>query len=73
LEESLRKEVRAVSDRLTCTVEEAARLLGISRTLAYRLVQSGQLPSFKVGKRRLVPVAAVETFIADQLSSTSAS
>lgn len=62
-----------MSDRLTCTVEEAARLLGISRTLAYRLVQSGQLPSFKVGKRRLVPVAGVEAFIADQLSSASAS
>ncbi|PFG75150.1 helix-turn-helix domain-containing protein [Tepidiforma thermophila] len=62
-----------MADRLTCTVEEAARLLGISRTLAYRLVKSGKLPSFKVGKRRLIPVTAVETFIAEQLSSANAS
>ena len=60
-----------ITDRLTCTVEEAARLLGISRTLAYRLVQSGKLPSFKVGKRRLIPVTAVERFIAEQLSSAN--
>jgi excisionase family DNA binding protein len=42
------------------SVAEAARLLGISRTLAYDLVASGQLPSFRMGGRIRVPRRGVE-------------
>ena len=44
-------------------VEDAARQLGISRTLAYGLVRSGALRSLKIGSRRLVPVAAIAEFV----------
>ena len=33
------------------TVEELGKLLRISRTSAYEMVRSGQIPSFKVGKQ----------------------
>ena len=37
------------SERLLLTVEEAARRLGIGRSLAWRLVRSGELPSVRWG------------------------
>lgn len=43
------------SDPLDMSVAEPARILGISRTLAYDLVASGQLPSFRMGGRLRVP------------------
>jgi excisionase family DNA binding protein len=42
--------------RATVTVEEAAKLLGISRAPAYRAVKAGQIPAIRVGGRLLVPV-----------------
>lgn len=37
----------------------AANFLGISRGLCYRLVQEGQIPSVRLGRRILVPVKAL--------------
>ncbi|MEV5692462.1 helix-turn-helix domain-containing protein [Micromonospora globbae] len=45
-------------------VEEAARALGIGRSLVYNLIRSGRLRSFKVGSRRLIPAAAIDETIA---------
>lgn len=44
------------------SIEEAARLLGVSRRTVYNLVGSGALPSLHVGARHLVRVADLETF-----------
>ncbi|MFZ0925511.1 MAG: helix-turn-helix domain-containing protein [Halobacteriota archaeon] len=41
-------------EALTLSVEHAARLIGISRTTAYRMVQSGELPALRVGRRVLI-------------------
>jgi excisionase family DNA binding protein len=43
--------------RLTMTVEEAAELLGISRTSAYLCAARGELPTRRFGRRVLVLVA----------------
>ena len=40
---------------LTVSVDEAALLLGISRGLAYRLVDAGVIPSVRLGRRIVVP------------------
>jgi excisionase family DNA binding protein len=45
-------------------VEEAARLLGVGRSLAYDLIRTGRLRSIKIGSRRLVPLAAIDEAIA---------
>lgn len=45
-------------------VEEAARALGIGRSLTYDLIRSGRLRSFKVGSRRLIPATAIDETIA---------
>lgn len=46
-----------------CTVEEAAKMLRISRSSAYEGVRTGQIPSLKIGKRILVPLAALERML----------
>lgn len=43
--------------RLTITVEEAAELLGISRTSAYLCARRREIPTLRLGRRVLVPVA----------------
>lgn len=52
--------------RLTYRVPEVARLLGVSRTLAYEWVEKGILPSIAQGKTRLVPVADLEQWVAQR-------
>ncbi len=51
------------TNRLTLTVEEAARLLGISRALGYELVARGELPSIRLGRRIVVPRRALEALL----------
>ena len=41
------------------TVEETAGVYGISRASAYEGVRTGEIPSIRVGRRILVPTAAV--------------
>jgi excisionase family DNA binding protein len=49
--------------RLLIPVPEVGALLGVGRTLAWRLVQTGELPSVRIGKRRLVPRAELEAYV----------
>ena len=52
-------------ERLALTVEEAAKALGIGRGLAYEGVRTGKIPSVRIGRRVLVPRAALERVLAD--------
>ena len=55
-------------ERLTLTVEEAGELLGISRSLAYEMARTGQLPTLRFGKRIVVPKKAIQTMLDRQPS-----
>jgi len=44
-------------ERLVLSVEEAGRLLGISRAFAYELVARGELPVIRLGRRIVIPKA----------------
>jgi excisionase family DNA binding protein len=48
----------------TMTVEQAGQLLGISRRSAYRAAAAGQLPTLRLGRRILVPTAALHRMLA---------
>jgi excisionase family DNA binding protein len=52
-------------ERLTYTLNEAARRLGISRALAYEAAQRGELPVCRIGRRVLVPRAALLRLLED--------
>jgi excisionase family DNA binding protein len=58
-------------ERIALNVEEAARVLGLSRAALYPRVMSGEVPSFKVGTRRLVLVSALRAW-ADGLADGGA-
>jgi excisionase family DNA binding protein len=51
---------------VTYTVTEAAGVLGISRALAYELVARGELPSIRLGRRIVVPAAALRALLEDR-------
>jgi excisionase family DNA binding protein len=50
-------------DHLLLTVPQAAERLQFGRSLTYRLIQSGALPSVKVFGARRVLVRDLETFV----------
>jgi excisionase family DNA binding protein len=52
--------------KLLVSVEEAAQMLSIGRSLVYKLVLSKQVLSVKIGRTRRIPVFALEAFIAQQ-------
>jgi excisionase family DNA binding protein len=53
---------------LTITVEDAARIFGISRGAAYTRARDGSLPTIRLGKRLLVPKAAIQKMLMLDLS-----
>jgi hypothetical protein len=52
----------ASPERHTYTIEEAAKILGICRAVAYR---KGVLPTVQIAGRRLVPRQALERMLAE--------
>lgn len=58
--------------RLTLTVEEAAKLLGVSRIKGYELAHSEGFPAMRLGRKLLIPR---DRFLAwlDEQAGTAAS
>jgi excisionase family DNA binding protein len=54
--------------RLTMTVEEAAEIIGISRTSAYLCAARGELPTRRFGRRVLVLVDPLLAMLGEQLA-----
>jgi excisionase family DNA binding protein len=48
---------------LAVSPAEAARLAGLGRTSIYSALGSGELKSLKIGKRRLIAVEALRTWL----------
>ena len=44
-------------------VDEFARQLGISRSLAYQAVELGQVPHIRIGRRILIPSDAAQRML----------
>lgn len=49
--------------KLAYTVDEAAEMLSISRAQAYRLIDRGDLGSFKIGRSRRVSAEQLVDFV----------
>ena len=48
------------------SVEDAAKLLGVSRGLAYDAARRGELPTIRLGRRLLVPTARLLELVGAQ-------
>ena len=51
------------AELIAVDIREAGRRLSLSPRTVAKLVSRRQLPSLKVGRRRIIPVAALEAFI----------
>jgi excisionase family DNA binding protein len=58
-------------NEIVLTVDEAAARLRVSRWTLYNLIRSNQLRTVKIGRRRLVPAAALTECLA-QLTEEAA-
>jgi excisionase family DNA binding protein len=54
---------RAHVPRKAVSVDDAAAMLGVGRSMMYELLETGGVHSVKVGRRRLVPIAALDDFL----------
>jgi excisionase family DNA binding protein len=59
----------SASEPILLRVEEAARLLSLSRTTVYELMERGELPSIKYGAARRIPRTALEEWVAQRLAA----
>lgn len=48
---------------------EAADYLSLGRTMVYRLMNSGELASVKIGRRRLIPLQSLEDYLQAKTAS----
>ena len=59
-----------MADKPNLSVEETARWLGVTSRTIYRLVNSGQLPAFRVGGQWRFSRAILEAWVADEVTKT---
>lgn len=60
-----------MADKLNDIEATQDRLGNISRTKTFELIRNGDLPSVKIGRRRLVPDSAIDAYL-ERLTSQSA-
>lgn len=53
-----------MNEQLLLRPEQAAAILGLGRTKLYELLATNALESYTIGRRRLVPRDALDTFVA---------
>jgi len=54
-----------MANQKVLTIMEVSRILRLSRNATYEGVWSGDIPSVKVGRRILVPVAGLRTMLGE--------
>jgi excisionase family DNA binding protein len=50
-------------EKLTLTVAEAAQALGVAESTLFLQIKSGRVPSFQIGRRRLISKAALTAML----------
>ena len=61
-----------VTERLLLRPSEAAEAIGVSRSKAYELIATGEIPSVTVGGCKRVPVDALRQWIHRQITEPPA-
>ena len=68
----MKNTLHAVEEAVTYTVEETAILLKIGRNSAYEGVRTGEIPSLRIGRRYLVPHAALFRMLENTAGASAA-
>jgi excisionase family DNA binding protein len=64
--------MKQAQERKTYTIAESALLLGVGKNQCYDAARAGQIPTVRIGKRILVPKAALDRMLADGARETAA-
>jgi len=56
---------------MTYTVDQTARILGLSRNGTYALVREGKIPALRLGKRILIPRRKLERMLSDDQQTSA--
>lgn len=62
-EDAAEQEKVIPEEAILLRVEDAARRLGIARTLMFRLIKDGEIESVRVGRLRRVPVTSLGAYV----------
>ena len=66
MNQQINANTQPADQRLTRRPEEVGRLLGTGRNNVYELIRTGQLRSINVGRKILIPLAAIDEFLAGE-------
>jgi excisionase family DNA binding protein len=55
--------MKQTEERLTLTINEAAKALGVGRHTLYEAVRAGKVPTIRMGRRVVIPKYALLTFM----------
>lgn len=50
-------------EKLTVTIPEACKIIGVGRSTIYRLFDDGELTRYKLGHRTLIKMADLHNFV----------
>ena len=59
-----------MTEKLTLSVEEAGKVLGVSRQIAYQLSRRADFPTLHIGRRILVPRKQLEAWMDQHVTGT---
>ena len=59
-----------MTEKLTLSVEETGKLLGVSRQIAYQLSRRADFPTLHIGRRVLVPRKQLEEWMDRHVTGT---
>jgi excisionase family DNA binding protein len=69
IKEMIMENVRLASNQKLLKAFEVAEILNISKSMAYRLIQQGQIPPIRIGRSVRVSMESLTTFIEQNTSS----
>jgi excisionase family DNA binding protein len=59
------------TDRLAVTIAEASRMTSLSRGTIRGYARTGRIKTVKVGRRRIVPISALENLVRSGVDTSS--
>lgn len=62
-EQVTRRDESTPFERQTISVEQAGRILGVGRALSYALASQGVIPTLRLGRRLVVPLAQLRRLL----------
>lgn len=56
-------------EKLTVTVDEMAKIVGVSRPTAYELIHKEGFPTVRIGRRIVIPLDSLKRWLEEQVGA----